>query len=146
MNQGRVTGVGYEGKDLDSFIALLRLRGVARVVDIRLNPLSRKRGFSKTGLREALADAGIGYTHLRALGNPKANRAGFSATDGDEARASRAAYAEVLRSDEGRAALELVKTWSLDEHVALLCFEAEDCHCHRELVLRELGADRLLAA
>ncbi|WFR67859.1 DUF488 domain-containing protein [Curtobacterium flaccumfaciens] len=141
-----MTGVGYEGTDLDSFLALLRLRGVGRVVDVRLNPLSRKPGFSKTRLREALAAEGIDYTHLRALGNPKDNRAGFSTTHGEQAQTSRAAYVEVLKSNEGRAALEIVQMFAIDEHVALLCFEADDCHCHRELVLRELSADRLIAA
>lgn len=146
MSHGSVIGIGYEGADIESFVSRLRLRGVQRVVDVRLNPLSRKKGFSKTRLREALAAADIEYTHLRALGNPKSNRVGFSLTEGEDAAASRAAYAAVLERAEARAALEQIRAFSTVESVALLCFEAADGHCHRELVLKALETRSLLAA
>jgi hypothetical protein len=38
---------------------------VSRLVDVRLTPISRKRGFGKTALRTALAEAGIAYDHRR---------------------------------------------------------------------------------
>jgi transcriptional regulator with XRE-family HTH domain len=62
---------GYEGRDIDSFVALLVDSRIGVVADVRLTPISRKKGFSKTRLGEALAEAGIEYTHLRGLGNPK---------------------------------------------------------------------------
>ena len=59
--------VGYEGRDLDEFVRLLRAHGVTVLLDVRLNAISRKPGFSKTRLTAALADAGIRYRHARAL-------------------------------------------------------------------------------
>jgi uncharacterized protein (DUF488 family) len=54
----------------------LRKAGVALVLDIRAAPVSRKKGFSKTPLAKHLAEAGIGYRHLRGLGTPKHGRGG----------------------------------------------------------------------
>lgn len=73
-------GVGHEGQTIDSFLSELLAMGVSRLVDVRLTPVSRKRGFSKSALAQALAGAGISYEHRRELGNPKVNRAGFGGT------------------------------------------------------------------
>ena len=73
-----VVGFGYEGADLEGFLGTLLARGVRTVVDVRLTPISRKPGFSKRRLAAALAELGIDYVHLPALGNPKWNRPGFS--------------------------------------------------------------------
>lgn len=64
-----VVGVGYEGRDAEQFVRDLDSADIAVVVDVRLNPISRKKGFSKRTLAEHLAAAGIGYEHLPALGN-----------------------------------------------------------------------------
>ena len=53
---GLVT-IGYEGRQLDEFVAALLDRGVEIVFDVRENPASRKPGFSKRRLGEALAAA-----------------------------------------------------------------------------------------
>ncbi len=72
--------VGYEGKTLDPFVCGLRASGTRLLVDVRLNPVSRKSGFSKRALAAALADAGIGYCNAPQLGNPAWNRPGFTGT------------------------------------------------------------------
>ena len=59
---------GYEGLPIEAFIQRLRDARVELIVDVRELPLSRKKGFSKTALREHLAAAGIGYTHIPAQG------------------------------------------------------------------------------
>lgn len=56
--------VGYEGRELDTFVDDLVAQRVQVLVDVRLNPISRKRGFSKTRLTEALWAAGTGLKHL----------------------------------------------------------------------------------
>ena len=63
--------IGYEGLDLDGFLALLRKHGVETVVDIRELPLSRKPGFSKTVLGDTLNVSGKEYVHIPELGCPK---------------------------------------------------------------------------
>ncbi|MBK6650144.1 MAG: DUF488 domain-containing protein [Betaproteobacteria bacterium] len=45
--------LGYEGLTIDAFIARLQAAQVKTVVDVRELPLSRKKGFSKTGLPQA---------------------------------------------------------------------------------------------
>ncbi|MDQ3504076.1 MAG: DUF488 domain-containing protein [Actinomycetota bacterium] len=51
------------------------------LLDVRLNAISRKPGFSKKRLTAALAAVGIGYRHARALGNPRDNREPFHSAD-----------------------------------------------------------------
>ena len=74
-----VVTIGYEGRQLDEFVAELSNRRVEIVFDVRENAISRKLGFSKRRLGEALAVAGIDYRHQPALGNPRSNRAAFRA-------------------------------------------------------------------
>ena len=66
--------IGYEGWGLDDFVAHLREQRVEVLIDIREKPASRKPGFSKTPLREALEEAGIEYVHVKALGSPSTIR------------------------------------------------------------------------
>jgi uncharacterized protein (DUF488 family) len=63
--------VGYEGLMLEAFIQRLQSNSIQTLVDVRELPLSRKRGFSKRALAEALALQGITYLHMPALGCPK---------------------------------------------------------------------------
>jgi len=132
--RAEVAGVGYEGQTIEAFVSALERQGVQRLVDVRLTPLSRKRGFSKSALIQALATAGIAYEHRRELGNPKHNRAGFAGSDADRSQA-RAVFAELLRRPE---AIDAVAAAAAREQVVVLCFEADQHRCHRDLVLAEL--------
>lgn len=130
-----LVGVGYEGHTIESFVDDLHDRGVTRVVDVRLNASSRKPGFNKRKLGDALAEAGIAYEHRPALGNPKENRAGFAAGQ----PAARAVYAARLTEPAARAALAEIEAWAAAEEVAVLCLEADATHCHRTTVIAALG-------
>ena len=55
----RVFTIGYESATMADFIKALTTAGVERVIDVRAVPNSRRPGFSKTPLRNALAEAGI---------------------------------------------------------------------------------------
>ncbi|WP_235192961.1 DUF488 domain-containing protein [Streptomyces viridochromogenes] len=59
------------GRDIESFVASLLDSRIDVVADVRLTPISRKKGFSKTRLGQALAEAGMECTHLRGLGTPR---------------------------------------------------------------------------
>ena len=61
--QALVVSIGYEGRDVHEFSDLLKKHGVSLLVDVRLNPISRKTGFSKNALAKALEGVGIGYRH-----------------------------------------------------------------------------------
>lgn len=132
--------IGYEGHTLDSFVAVLKRAGVKQLLDIRDLPLSRRRGFSKTPLRDALATAGILYEHLRDLGAPKEVRQPY--IDGGSPAAFRTAYLAHLQRH--RAALDGVK-WHMDQAVtAIMCVEKAHTECHRGIVASELQREGIL--
>lgn len=132
------TSIGYEGRSLDDVISALRLKNVDLVVDVRLNAISRKRGFSKTALREGLESAGIGYVHLPSLGNARENRAGYSEVGTSNGERARDTFRERLSCAEARSALDHVEKLTLQRRIALFCFEHEESHCHREQLLEAL--------
>jgi uncharacterized protein (DUF488 family) len=127
-------GIGYEGLNLPAFLSRLAALRVSHVIDVRFAARSRKRDFNKNALASALAAAGIGYTHLPALGNPPWNRPGFRGSAADLA-AARAAYADLLPGP----ALSTVAELAAREGVALLCFEADQRRCHRDVILSALS-------
>ena len=132
-------GIGYEGRSIDEFVRDLVGQEVARLVDIRMNPISRKRGFSKTALGQALSAAGIVYEHRRELGNPKQNRAGFGGSSEELAEARSTFRAWIANPHAAEALDELAETVQ-EERVAILCFEADQQRCHRDVVISELSS------
>jgi hypothetical protein len=133
-----ILGIGYEGQTLDAFISKMRLRGVETLVDVRLNAISRKRGFSKTALSEAVRAAGIEYVHMPELGNHRDNRNGYATTDTIEAHQARDLFRDALTSDRATSALKELASLARDRTIALFCFEADEDHCHRQQVREAL--------
>lgn len=115
------------------FLATLKQAGITRLIDIRALPLSRRPGFSKTPLRTALAQEGIDYLHLKALGTPPAGRE--AARKGRQAELERI-YAEQLALPEAMAASAQLRALVTEAPAALLCFERDPAGCHRSLWLR----------
>ncbi|GAA1294360.1 DUF488 domain-containing protein [Saccharothrix xinjiangensis] len=134
-----MVGVGYEGLDVEGFVSRLSDLGVQVLADVRLTPISRKKGFSKRALAEALSSAGVEYLHLRELGNPKDNRPGFA---GDSAALSQARgrYAELLDVEAADGALDRLTVLARQRRVAVMCFEADEERCHRHVVLQAVRA------
>ena len=83
---GRIYSIGYEGMTVESLVDRLAGAKVTTLVDVRLNPISRKPGFSRKRLTTALDDAGIEYVHEKDLGNPADNRDSFRDGDGQAGR------------------------------------------------------------
>jgi transcriptional regulator with XRE-family HTH domain len=146
LRQSRVSpglwSAGYEGRDIDSFVASLLYAQIDVVADVRLTPISRKPGFSKTRLGQALGEAGIEYTHLRGLGNPKDNRAPF--WEGRVAE-GRARFRTLLQSDIAQSGLNELTDHALRSRVAVLCFEKDEERCHRQVVLQTIRKRTSLA-
>ena len=95
-----IAGWGYEGRAVADLVEFSKSIGAEWVVDVRLNPLSRKSGFSKRALAAALAEAGLRYLQLPELGNPKDNGAGFAETESVAGNTARERYrTEVLSTD-----------------------------------------------
>ncbi len=70
----KIFTVGYEGQDIQDFVDFLAKNKITIIADVRKNPVSRKKGFSKNKLAESLATQKIGYMHLPNLGVPSAWR------------------------------------------------------------------------
>ena len=116
----------------------LKAAGVAQVIDVRALPLSRRPGFSKTPLRQALEEEGIGYVHLRALGTPADGRE--AARKGRTAEMERI-YAGQLALPEAMAAAAQLGALVREKPSALLCYERHPEGCHRSMLIREALPD-----
>jgi uncharacterized protein (DUF488 family) len=131
----RIFTIGYEAATMGEFIVALT-SVVERVIDVRAVPNSRRPDFSKTPLRNALAEAGIDYVHLRALGTPAAGRE--AARRGRHGELKRI-YADQLERPEaiteGAQMLELAR----EKPSALLCYERDPAGCHRTLLLAAIA-------
>lgn len=138
MTRRRVFTIGYEQTTVAELIAALEAAGVKRVVDVRALPLSRRPGFSKTALTGALAEAGIVYEHLKALGTPKEGR--DAAKKGDRVTLARV-YAGQLELPEAQAAAAVLLDRIEQEPTALLCYEREPQDCHRTLLLAAVAEE-----
>jgi uncharacterized protein (DUF488 family) len=129
--------IGYERTDIGRFVATLRAVGVTMLADVRAFALSRKKGFSKDGLRERLEAEGITYVHFVELGDPKPGR--DAARTGNYSEFRRI-YSAHLKTANAIGALKLLDKMARQDAVCLLCFERDPATCHRRLI-----ADRLKA-
>lgn len=132
----RLHTIGYEGVALEDVLASVQKARIRLLIDVRAVAVSRRRGFSKTALAEALRDQGIAYLHLRDLGDPKAGR--------EAARAGRHAeflqiYGDHLAGDAAQAALREAALAAVEKTSCLLCYEAEPSGCHRAIVARAIS-------
>ena len=123
--------IGYEGTDIDRFVATLKAVGVKCVADVRAVAISRKKGFSKKSLATRLESEGIEYLHFIQLGDPKpgreAARAGFI-------NKFRAIYSAHLDSDDAQSSLKELVAIAGEKPTCLLCFERDPETCHRSII------------
>lgn len=133
-----VGSIGYERyKQNQEFALRLREAGVQRLIDVRELPISRRRGYAKTALNEAMAAVGIEYVHVRALGNPKPYRDLYKS---GRAAEGRELYERYLLQDQRDALDELVELLS-EKRTALMCVEHDAGSCHRRVILDALQAE-----
>lgn len=129
--------IGYEGRSVTSLIKTLSEVGVERLVDVRMRPSSRQRGFSLMQLYERLRKAGIQYEHVRELGNPPAIRALWYAGEMGRGRRKYRAHLKNGSSDHLDYLVGLAKL----SPTAILCRERNPEECHRSVVA-EVVAER----
>ena len=132
----RLATIGYEGASIEDFIATLKFANVERIIDVRDVPISRRKGFSKNQLSEALDNAGIMYVHLKALGDPKEGR--DAAKSGAYDKFKRI-YSAHLGTKSARIALAEAAALAQSESSCLLCYERDHKICHRTMVAESLS-------
>ncbi|WP_257167541.1 DUF488 family protein [Bradyrhizobium sp. SRS-191] len=127
--------IGYEGTDIDRFVATLKSVKVQVLADVRAVPISRKKGFSKNRLRDRVEQEGIGYIHFASLGDPKPGR--DAARAGQMARFREIYGKHLAQSGPQQSLRELAKL--VDEQTTcLMCFERDPSGCHRLIVATAL--------
>ena len=131
-----IASIGYEGRDVGELVEVLKRNRIDRLVDVRLNAISRKRGFSKSALASALAEARIEYQHEPRLGNPADNRDGFRRG----MPSARSRYARHLANGARETFLSVVNL-SKSSRIALLCFERDHSTCHRSCIIEQAQAE-----
>jgi uncharacterized protein (DUF488 family) len=131
----RIFTIGYEKATVAEVLAALKQAGVERVIDVRAVPNSRRPGFSKNLLRNALAEVGIDYVHLRALGTPADGRAAARAGRTEDLQRI---YSGQLELPEAIAQSARMLDLAKEMPSALLCYEREPGGCHRTLLLRSV--------
>lgn len=125
--------IGYQERSLKAFISLLEERGAGVLVDVRDTPWSRKPGFSKRDLAEALAGAGIEYVHAGFAGNPKSIRKG----NHEDVLARYYNYLLDTPWIFDRLTALLEPIYASGRSACLMCYERHPDDCHRSVLTRE---------
>lgn len=128
--------IGYEGTDIDRFIATLKAVGIDRVADVRAVALSRKKGFSRKSFSARLASEGIEYFHFMGLGDPKPGREAARAGLYDQFRGI---YESHLSTKSAQSSLGELVAMAGEKPTCLLCFERDPATCHRSIVAEEMS-------
>jgi len=137
-----VGSIGYEmHRDHIAFALHVQAAGVERLIDVRELPISRRRGYAKSALARAMADVGVEYIHLKALGNPKPFRDLYKSGRVEEGQ--RRYEAHLLC--EQRGALEDLGRLIHEKRSALMCLEHDPATCHRTVIIGALRGELGLA-
>ena len=126
--------IGYEGRDLATFLECLEENAVQCLVDVREIAFSRKKGFSKTALAAALEERGIQYLHTRELGSPSPLRNALK-SDGDYGAFFQGMETHLAGQPD---AIERVYDRVTQKTCCLMCYEKLAAMCHRKVVARKI--------
>ncbi len=134
--------IGHSTRTLAEFVASLRQVAVDALVDVRSIPRSRAMPqFNIDTLPDSLADAGIGYQHLGALGGRRHRGKGDPPSTNPFWRVlAFRNYADYAETDAFRAGLDELLALAREHRCAIMCAEAVWWRCHRRII-----ADYLLA-
>lgn len=128
--------LGYEGISLEKYFNKLIINDVKVLCDVRRNPLSQKVGFSKSTLQKVCNALGIHYAHIPELGIESSKRQNLKTQrDYDLLFADYEQNQLINKLDYVNEIHELLLK---HKRVALTCFEASHCQCHRSKVAKAL--------
>lgn len=122
--------IGYEGVSLEAFFNKLIKNDIKVLCDVRNNPLSMKYGFSKKQLMNYCNVLGIEYIHLPELGIISTERQDLKAQKDYDILFEKYKSANLLQTiNTQQKVLSLLME---KKRIALMCFEANICQCHRK--------------
>jgi uncharacterized protein (DUF488 family) len=128
-----VLTIGHSTHTLEEFVALLKAHDVARLVDVRTIPKSRRvPQFNSESLAKDLPAQGIDYLHLKSLGGLR-HPAKDSVNTGWK-NASFRGYADYMATDEFQQGIDRLLELASAKRSAIMCAEAVPWRCHRSLI------------
>ena len=128
--------IGYEGISLENYFLKLLSNDVKVLVDVRRNPLSMKFGFSKTLLQRYCKALEIEYIHFPEVGIHSNDRQELnSQNDYDELFQNYISESLPKTIDTQNLIIDILER---KHRIALTCFEANICQCHRKHLAEEI--------
>lgn len=125
--------IGHSTHPVEDFVELLERNRVARLVDVRTVPRSRRMPwFAGESLASLLPAAGVEYVHEKRLGGFRRPRPDTPNT-GWQVEAFRG-YADHMESEDFRAAITRLESLAMSARTAVMCAEAQWTRCHRRLI------------
>jgi len=125
--------VGHSTHSIEDFIDLLKAHGVEHLADVRSIPKSRHvPQFNIDALGWSLHAAGIGYTHMKALGGRRHSRKRSINTGWRNA--SFRGYADYMATPAFGEGLDELSAIAREQLTAIMCAEAVPWRCHRSLI------------
>ncbi len=122
--------IGYEGISLEEYLNRLVKNDVKVLIDVRNNAMSMKYGFSKSQLQRYCNSLTIDYIHLPEVGIQSDQRQELNSQhDYDKLFAI---YCENNLKKTTASQLKILELLTQYQRVALTCFEANICQCHRK--------------
>mgnify|MGYP001578118796 CR=1 FL=1 len=121
--------IGYEGVSLEEYINKLIVNDVKVLCDVRKNSYSMKFGFSKSQLQAACNGVDIEFVHIPQLGIDSDKRQELN-TQADYDKLFSQYRADVLTQTQDYQN-KLLDLLTKHKRIALTCFEANICQCHR---------------
>jgi uncharacterized protein (DUF488 family) len=131
--------IGHSRRSAQEFVDILQAYEIGLLADIRTVPRSRRNPqFASEALQVSLAEKGIGYVHLPALGglrHPKKD-----STNRAWRNESFRGYADYMQTEEFARAVDDLISRAAWRKTAIMCAEAVPWRCHRSLVADALFA------
>ena len=137
FSETKLFSIGYEGKSLEHYLNQLIINDVKLLCDVRKNSLSMKYGFSKSQLKHACENVGIAYIHIPELGIVSEKRQALNSLKDYQVLFKEYEKTVLVENKEHLLSVnDLLKKY---KRVALTCFEATECMCHRGRVVKALA-------
>ena len=122
--------IGYEGVSLEKYLNKLVSNDVKLLVDVRKNSLSMKFGFSKSLLKKYCESLGIEYIHIPEVGINSDQRQELNTQQDYDALFE--VYKKTTLKETDVYQAKIIELLSKYKRIALTCFEADICQCHRK--------------
>ncbi len=122
--------IGYEGITLEAYLNKLIKNNIKVLCDVRKNALSMKYGFSKSQLKNACNGVGIEYIHIPEVGIESDKRQELKTQKDYDCLFEEYKEKNLKKSTDSQT--EILKLLIQNKRIALTCFEANICQCHRK--------------